>query len=144
MAEASKRLVGVKRVSLEGLAEGWGSECYALYMPATYQDNLALQDLDPTTMSQKQQVEYQLELVRRKFVSGKIQAYNLDTGELELADMTADDAVATVGIADAIYGAIIGFELDPKDIRKEAVASALQATYETPTETISSGDSPTA
>lgn len=142
MAEAKKRLVGVKRLSLEGLADEWGSECYALYMPATYEDHLALQGLEVAKLSQREQVEIQCDLIRKKFVGGKVKALNPDSGEYELVDMTAEDATEVVGIADAVYSAIMGFDLDPKAIRKAAMANALQTSDEQPTAITSSEDSP--
>lgn len=143
MSESNKRLVGVKRLSLAGMAEGWGDECYVLYLPASYDQMTEIDELDPTSLSKKEQVQVQLDLVRRQFVAGKVKQYEPATGEYVMVDMTADDAVGSIPIADAIYAAIVGFDLDPKAIRQEAMMSALPTTDAVPTATTSSEDSAT-
>lgn len=141
MAEA-KRLVGVQRLSLEGFGDGWGDECYALYAPASYADTLEINDLDVSKLTKREQIEVELKMVRDHFVGGKIKAYTA-SGEQELSDMTEDDAVATIAIADAIYAAIMGFDFDPKDMRRAVVANALHTNNATSTETSLSETSPT-
>lgn len=72
-------------------------------------------------------------IVKDRFVSGKIKIFN--GIEFELTDMTVEDAVATVAIADKLYADIVGFDLDPKNFRKVAPQLALPKTDEKPTET---------
>lgn len=128
-----KRIVSIKKSLLEGLSHEWGDECYAYITPATYEEMLEVNELNTAELTQRQQVNFQLEQVKKHFVSGKIKVF---TGtEFELVDMTADDAVATIAIADKIYADIIGFELDPKDLRKAAQENALQVKSESSTET---------
>jgi hypothetical protein len=134
-----KRYVGVKKSSLEGLGEEWGAECYAYYVPANYEDNMAVLDMDTNTMSKQEQVKFQIEFVRAHFVSGKIKVF--DGQSFELIDMRLDDATATVGIADRLYADIMGFDLDPKELRKAAGEASLQNSDVESIETISSEDS---
>ncbi len=131
-----KRIVSIKKSSLEGLSHEWGDECYAYITPATYEEMLEVNELNTAELTQREQVNFQLEQVKKHFVSGKIKVFN--GTEFELVDMTAEDAVATIAIADKIYADIIGFELDPKDLRKAAQENALQMKSESTTETSSS------
>jgi hypothetical protein len=139
MAEA-KRITSIKRSSLAGLSHEWDDDCYAYVIPANYEDNVAVNELDTAKMSQRDQVNFQLDFVKSHFVSGKIKAFNGET--FELTDMTEEDAVASVAIADRLYADIMSFDLDPKDLRKAATDNALQTKSESPTETTSSEVSP--
>ena len=126
----------VKKVSLEGLSEGWDGSCFAYIIPATYQDQKDLSAADLTNKTKAEQVDYQLNFVRDHFVKGQIRVFNGE--DFETADMTKEHTSASVEVTDHLYSAIMGFELDPKDIRKAAAQSALQANDETATATTSS------
>ncbi|MEU2203587.1 hypothetical protein AB0P19_06915 [Microbacterium oleivorans] len=126
----------VKKVSLAGLGEQWDDECYAYVVPATYQDQKDIAEKDFTGLSDAEQIDYQLSFVRARFVAGKIRVFN--GSEFELEDMQPEHAEGSVELNDHLYAAIMGFDLDPKDIRKVATESALQTSDVKPTETTSS------
>lgn len=130
-------LVGLKRISLAGQGEG-NDENYALVVPASYDDLEATDDTDFASMSKREQIDWQLDFVRKHFVSGKIAAYN--GSEFVTIDMTADHAVATRDLADYIYSEIMGLDVDPKVIREAVAANNLQTNDESVTETLSSED----
>lgn len=113
----SRRITATKKSSLAGLSEGWGDECFAIVTPATYMDQVELDELDLPKLPQKKQVDVQFDVIRKHFVSGKIKVLNA-SGEYEMADMEVDDAFASIEIADKIYADIMGFDLDPKDLRE--------------------------
>jgi hypothetical protein len=137
-----KRITSIKKVALQGLGHEWDETCYAYVIPANYEDNISVNELDTEKMSQRDQVDFQIAFVKRHFVSGKIKAFNGQ--DFELTDMTEDDAVASIPIADRLYAEIMGFDLDPKDLRKAVMENALQTPNESTTETSSSEISPSA
>lgn len=134
------RHASVKKVSLAGVSEAWDDECYAYMTPATYQDNAELNKLDFENMTEDEQVAFQLKFVREHFISGKIRVFN--GTEFVLVDMRPEDTAASVAITDCLYAATMGFDLDPKDIRKAVLSNALQSNAENNTETTSSEESP--
>lgn len=131
-----KRYVAVKKSSLAGLSEEWGDDCFAYVQPATYADNLALGELDFSKMKQSEQVQWQTKMVKDHFISGKIKVFN--GAEFELTDMTLEDIDASTAVNDKLYADIMGFDLDPKDLRKAARESALLTSEPSTTETTSS------
>lgn len=137
MTEA-RRYAAVKRSSLAGLSEEWGEECYAYVRPATYEDNMIVNETDFSTMKQRDQVALQTKMVKEHFISGKIKIFN--GNEFELVDMTEEDIDASIAVNDKLYADIMGFDLDPKDLRKVAMESALPSSVESSTETTSSSD----
>lgn len=135
---SARRITATKRSSLEGLAEGWGPECFALVAPATYADQLAIDDLNLTTKTPKEQIDAQNDVVRAHFIGGKVNLFDPATGEYTLVSMEVEDCFASVAITDRIYADIMGFELDPKDIRRAVAENALLPTSSESTETPSS------
>ncbi|MCO4274265.1 hypothetical protein NG701_07460 [Pseudarthrobacter sp. HLT3-5] len=134
-----KRYAAVKKSSLAGLSEEWGDECYAYVQPATYADNMAVTEADFSTMKQREQVEWQTKMVKDHFISGKIKAFN--GSKFELVDMADEDIDASIAVNDKLYADIMGFDLDPKDLRKAVMESALQTSEQNTTETTSSEES---
>lgn len=137
-----KRYASVKKSSLAGLSEEWDESCFAYVQPATYDDQFPLTDGSIQKLTPKEQVEWQTEVVKSHFVSGKIKVFNGEA--FELADMKEEDVTVSVAVLDKLYADIMGFELDPKDLRKAAMESALLTTNESNTETTSSEESPAA
>lgn len=139
---SDKKYRAVKKVSLADLSDGWDQECYAYVQPSTYEDQKALIQADLGKKKEPEQVDFQLKFVRDHFISGVIKQF--DGESFEPVEMTEDDTSLSIAITDHLYAAIMGFELNPKDIRKAAEESALQTNEETPTETSSSEEQPTA
>jgi len=135
-----KRYPSVKKVSLAGLSEEWDESCFAYVIPSSYDDQLALAELNTTEMTDAETTAYQLRFVREHFVSGKIKVFNGDSFVEE--DMTPSDTAATIDITDRLYAEIMGIGLDPKEIRKVAERSTLQSTEESPTSSPSSETTP--
>lgn len=131
-----KRYVAVKKSSLAGLSEQWDDDCFAYVQPATYADNVALGEMDFSKMKQSEQVQWQTKWVKDHFISGKIKVFN--GTEFELVDMALEDIDASVAVNDKLYADIMGFDLDPKDLRKAARESALPTNEPSTTETTSS------
>lgn len=126
----------VKKVSLAGLSEGWDESCFAYVVPTSYLDQKDVTESSIKSMTPGQQVEYQLQFVRDRFVSGKIKAF--DGSEFVEIDMEPEHTTASVEVTDRLYAEIMGLGLDPKDIRKAVTENALQSGELKATETSSS------
>lgn len=133
---AGERITAVKKSSLDGLAEGWGAECFAIVRQASYDDMRAIDEIDPLK-EQGKAVELQEKIVTEHFISGKIKVWNTN-GEQELVEMTREDATASIAVCDKLYADIIGLDLDPKDIKAAALAAEKQSEDVVSTETSSS------
>lgn len=115
MPDESPRRLGIaKRVSLEGVAEGWTDACYALINPSDYLDSIQIKKQQIDETDEDKAVEFMIDFIKQHFVSGKIMVYN-DNDELELADMVAEDAGASIQITDRLFTSITGVANDPKD-----------------------------
>ncbi len=141
MAQESKRLIGVRRVSLEGLGEEWGPECYALYLPATFTDKIEVMAIDVEKMTSEQQVESQEKMVRDHFIKAVGKEYV--GGEFVECELTVDEAVVTPEVSNRLYIAIMGVDIDPKATRPIATTPEMPIEGEVSTETTSSETSAT-
>jgi hypothetical protein len=133
------RVAAIKRVSLEGLYDGWGPDCYALVKQANYEDMI---ELESQKGSKAEVSRWQEKFVAERFVSGKLLIVT-DSGDLELADMTAEDVTGGIGLTDKLFAEIIGIDMDPKDFRQAAGIVMKQAAEDKLTETSLSEESPT-
>jgi hypothetical protein len=129
-----RRLAITKRVNLEGLDEGWGPDCYALVAPCSYQERLDLTELQTDDKAKAEVVKYQLDLVRKHFLSGKALFLN-DSGEPELSDLTIDDIVESEPLIDLLFLAIMGVATNPKDL------STLKGKLSTPSDSTEPSES---
>lgn len=107
----SPRITITKRVSLSGMSDGWGDDCYAIVTPASYQDYDELGNLDTSKLTRAEDIKLQMNIVKKHFVEGKLRPWGSD----ELVAMQADDVYASVEIANRLYSEIMGLKLDPKD-----------------------------
>lgn len=111
----SERRVGIlKKISLSGMAEGWGDDCFVLVQPASYQEFKEYTKTDVETMTETQGIDMITTLAKAKFVSGKIMILD-DENKLVLDDMQKDD-LDTLGIEmlNKIFTQIMGVSYDPK------------------------------
>lgn len=140
----------VKRVSLEGIFDGWDSECFALVRPASVQDKSdfrkaarAVADSIANGKAGDGDIEsdMQQKMVDDHFVSGKVKGLN-DSGEYELVDLAIDD-LQLAEVSDHLYMKLLGIDLDPKDIAAVAAENLKLSGDEKPSETPSSTDSAT-
>src|SRR5688500_6578840 len=104
----ARQLALGKKVSLGGIAEGWGDECYAFMRPATYPEMLEVDALDKDDKAS--QVKYQLDFVKSHFISGKVRIM----GESDPVDMTSEDIEASIVIADRLFLGSITGDTSPK------------------------------
>jgi hypothetical protein len=137
---ATKRRLGItKRVSLAGIADGWDDECYAIITKVTNRENFELAELDTSKFNERKSIEYQAKFVKDHFVNGQIMVIN-ETGVLEHAPMTASDIDDITEIANTLFLAAVGSDIDPKAIPKEAPPADELPRKEATTETTSSTD----
>jgi hypothetical protein len=134
---STRRLAIAKRVSLEGLGPNWGDDCYALMMPASYEDMAAADQID--SKSKDEQVRFQIEFLKNHFVSGKVRV--IDGKGNDLVDMEPDDVSASVALSDRLFLACLGDDLDPKEARQAAAATKKPKNDVKPTGTPSSMES---
>jgi hypothetical protein len=132
-----RRLAIAKRVSLAGIGPDWGDECYADVMPANYNDMLEADNIDQ--LSKAEQVKFQLEFIKRHFVSGKIRLMGSDTP----VGMEPDDVTASVALTDRLFMAILGDDIDPKGAAPAAGQPSAPESDAEPTGTPSSTESRT-
>lgn len=136
MGDASRRITVTKRVSLAQFGEGW-DDCYAIVTPANYATYDAISKADIEKMTNAERIMFEMDTVKRHFVSGKIKALN-DKGTFELTDMLPGDIEASLELTEALYIAIMGLQLDPKGSSGEAPTGQPPANSESTTETSSS------
>ncbi|MEB0287232.1 hypothetical protein QN355_11770 [Cryobacterium sp. 10S3] len=108
-----RQLAITKRISLEGLSEGWTSDCYALVTPASYAEYIDFADLTDAGKSNTDLLKFQLSFVKKHLVSGKVNILD-DKGQLELDDLQPEDVDASKDLADKLFTEIVGVNLDPK------------------------------
>ena len=118
-----------KKVSLAGVAEGWGEECYAVMRPADYDDMLAVDNVDNSDKAAA--AEFQKQFVQDHFIRGMVRI----DGDDQPVDMEAADTHATVALCDRLFLACLGDDLDPKEVRAAAAHSGEPSNDEQPTGT---------
>lgn len=108
-----RRLAITKKVSLEGIAEGWGSECYALVTPASYAEYIEFAGLSDEGKTGAELLQFQLDFTKKHLVSGKVNIVD-DKGATILDDLLPEDIDASKDLADKLFTEIVGVNLDPK------------------------------
>lgn len=122
MADTARRVALTRKVSLADYADGW-DDCYAIVTLAGFDEVSEAADNDYSKNTNLENVAYEIEVVKRHFVSGKIRVLG-ENGQPELVDMTSDDVRASIPIADKLYAVIMGLTLDPKGMPTEATPSS--------------------
>lgn len=108
-----RRLAITKRVSLDGIADGWESDCYALVTPASYAEYLEFVKLSTEGKSNAELLQYELDFVNKHFVSGQGKFLE-DDGSTTLGNLTTEDVAESKELADKLFAEIVGVNLDPK------------------------------
>lgn len=121
-----RRLAITKRVSLEGIADGWGSDCYALVTPASYAEYIDFASLSEAGKSNAELLQFQLDFVKKHLVSGKVNVVD-DNGDTVLDDLLPEDVDASKELADKLFTEIVGVNLDPKASSTAPATSATDA-----------------
>lgn len=116
--EDTRRVAITKKVSLAEVADGW-EECYAVVSLANFNDLTELDATDLDKMKTLDIVKFEIGVVEKHFVSGKILLTQPD-GTVALADMLIDDIKSSPRLIDLLYSEIMGLTLDPKDTSKVA------------------------
>jgi hypothetical protein len=122
MTDTKRRIALTRKVSLADLADDW-NDCYAVVILASFDEVTEIGSKDFKDMKPIDIVSWELEVVARNFVSGKIMALGVDNTS-ELVDMTADDLRASTQLVDKLYSVIMGISLDPKGTSKTASSTS--------------------
>lgn len=128
-------VLAVKRVSLEGVAEGWDEECYALVQMMTVEDRKVYKRAYKMTDAKAE--AYQTKVVAEKFVSGQVKEFDPETKEFALVEMTAEH-LGIAEVEDCLFAGIVGLDISPKALKE--MISTIQAS-ESATEKQSSSTS---
>lgn len=108
----ARRVAITRKVSLAEFADGW-DDCFAIVTLADFSEMQEIAAKDFKSLTDIEAVGFEIEVVMKHFVSGKINVIN-DAGQAELVDMVAADVQAGPKIADRLYAVIMGVTLDPK------------------------------
>ena len=126
----------VKRVSLDGLLEGFDADCYAYVKPATVLDKQQFRQAIQSQKNDELADDWQQTFVTDHFISGKIKVLAA-SGEFELADMT-DEHLNVAEVSDRLLLDIMGINLDPKGLSAAAAQHSEPQPNEASTATPSS------
>lgn len=118
-----RQLAIAKRVSLDGIAEGWTTDCYALVSPATYAEYITFSDLQSEGKTNSELLQFQMDFVKKHLISGKVNVLT-DAGKTELDDIQPEDIDASKDLCDKLFAEIVGVSPDPKDISMSTGSSS--------------------
>lgn len=115
MVTHMRRLAITKRVSLEGLAEGWDDTCYALVTLATYAEFIGFTKLtvDNTAEGNVKLLEFQIDFVKKHLVTGTVKVVD-DAGNFSLDAIKPEDIDASKELCDILFNAVTGVIEHPK------------------------------
>lgn len=120
--ESRPRVLAItKRVDLSDIAEGWDG-AYAIVQVANGAQLIEVSKLKSADLSNEDMLTLEAKTAKENFVSGKVAVLG-DNSTPELADMIEDDIDQSFLIAERLYTAIMGVDLDPKGIEKEAAST---------------------
>jgi hypothetical protein len=121
----TRQLAISKRVSLEGVYN-WGSGAYAIVTPATYADRIEMSKLIAATPDNETALNYELDTVKKHFVSGEGYFVNENNpSETVLDALTADDLGDLVEVTQKLFIALSGLDASPKDIQTQTATSQM-------------------
>ena len=109
-----RRLALTKRVSLDGFADGWGSDCYAVVLQAGYAEYSDFLERDTTAMTKLEQMRFQFDFVKERLVGGKVIILDTDTSKQRLDDLQKDDIEGSLDLCNRLFAEIAGVKFDPK------------------------------
>lgn len=110
----ANRVAILKKVSLSGLADGWGDDTYVTVRPASYKQFKEYTQTKVENMTEAEGIELITSMVSEQFINGKIMVLN-DKNEPELADATKEDVEnLSIEMLNAIFTGIMGVSYDPK------------------------------
>ena len=130
------RTLGIlKKTSLEGLAEGWGDECYVLTTPVTYGQLSELNKLKIDAADEAKGIEFMIKFIKEHIAGGKVKV--LEGNDLQVVDLEADDVDGfSIEMTNTVFASITGAQFsDPKVSAQEAQSTTLQSETEPPTTT---------
>lgn len=130
-------LVAIKKVSLNGIYDGWDESCFAIVRPCNFKVRIEATEVEGKT--ETEQMEFQNKLVKEHFVSGKVMAYQEE--KFAAVDLSADQAVDLPEVSNKLALFILGYDVDPKDLDEAVAQSVVPQSEPTDTETSSSEDS---
>jgi len=121
-----RRLAITRRVSLDGISDGWDAACYAVITPASNDEYLEFMDLQDSTMTPQEKFKYQINFVKKHLVSGKVKILN-DANELVLDDLLEEDIDSSKELSDRLAIEVMGLNVDPKGLKTPTETSPIQA-----------------
>lgn len=117
--------------SLEGIAEGWTSDCKLVYNAVKYAELKALQGVDQTTLTDETAADNVYKFVADHFVSG---SGLTEASPTTVSDLVKEDVLdLPIDVITKIFNDMNGGKLDPKDTAPEASNVTLPDSSETPT-----------
>lgn len=137
-ATPARRVGIVKRVSLEGMSDGWGADCFVLVQGVGYDEFKRFKNLDTSKIDEEAGLDLMVDFIKQHFVNGFIM-YIGEDGELfrdrvEAADVNALD----MSMIHKIFMEMTGQQYDPLDMRKVLAEASKQSTGTEPSTTSSS------
>ena len=130
---SGKTYASVKKVSLEGVSEGWDDSCFAYVTPANFAERKQAMSFKSDDPLADDSVTFQDKLVRDHFVSGTIKVFDGQT--FTDAPLTAEDAAGLPDVSNKLTMFILGYDIDPKDL-SSLLASQLTTSTTSPTDTL--------
>ncbi|MEC5150869.1 hypothetical protein [Cryobacterium sp. GrIS_2_6] len=104
-----------KRVSLEGVYDGWTKEAYAIVMPISYAGKIEINNYGEAGKTQSELLEFELKIAKEHFLNGK--AFFLsNSGDSILEDLSGEDLDSMVDLTQRLFVAINGGTVDPKGL----------------------------
>lgn len=120
---SERRVAILKKVSLSGMADGWGDDCFVVVQPASYKQFKEYTQTNVEQMNEAQGIELITNLVQEQFVSGKLMIIG-DDGKPVNADMEKGDLESLgIDMLNEIFTKIMGVNYDPKALGTEVTSN---------------------
>lgn len=124
----SERKVAIlKKISLEGLADGWGSDCFIVVQPASYKQFKEYTQTDVEKLDEAAGIDLITKMIKEQYVSGQIMIIG-DDGKPVNAPAEVDD-IDSLGVEmlNTIFTGIMGVNYDPKATQTAATDKTLSS-----------------
>lgn len=120
---SERRVAILKKISLEGLADGWGADCFIMVQPASYKQFKEYTQTDVEKLDEAAGIDLITKMIKEQYVSGQIMIMGEDNKPVN-AEAEVDD-IDSLGVEmlNTIFTGIMGVNYDPKAIQTAADAS---------------------
>lgn len=121
---SERRVAILKKISLEGLADGWGADCFVMVQPASYKQFKEYTATDVEKLDEAQGIDLITKMIKAQYVSGQIMIIG-DNGKPVNAPAEVGD-IDSLGVEmlNTIFTGIMGVNYDPKAMPTAANASS--------------------